>query len=413
MNAHARRVAILHYAGPPVVGGVESTIYHHARLFAAAGYAVRVIAGEGAPFDDGVEVHLLPRLYSKHPAVLAAKRALDRGIVDAGFRRLRDALREELQAVLADTRVCIVHNALTLHKNLALTAALRDLSDAGVVRLIAWCHDFAWRRPQYRPELHPGYPWDLLREPWPGVTYVVVSEAQRGELAELFDWPPERIHVVPPGVDPAALLRLRPATAELIHRLGLLEAELVLLLPARITRRKNIELAIRITAALHRQGRHAHLVVTGPPGPHNPANAAYLEQLQRLRRDLGVERHVHFLYELGSPEAPFVPDDPMLAELYSVADALLFPSRQEGFGIPVLEAGLTRLPVFCSDIPPFRESGDGWVYPFRLDEDPAEIARRIGATLDADPAFQLRQRVRRRFTWQRIFEERIEPLVNQ
>ena len=412
MGEHARRVAILHYAGPPVVGGVELTIYHHARLFAAAGYPVRIIAGEGAPFDDRVEVHLLPRLYSKHAEVLAVKRALDRGVVDAGFQRLHEALREELQAALADTQVCIVHNALTLHKNLALTAALRDLADAGAVRLIAWCHDFAWRRPQYRSELHPGYPWDLLREPWPGVTYVVVSHAQQAELAELFDWPPERIRVVPPGVDPTALLRLSAITVDVVRRLRLLEAELVLLLPARITRRKNIELAIRVTAALHRQGRRAHLVVTGPPGPHNPANAAYLEQLQCLRRDLGVEEHVHFLYELGSLETPFVPDDTVIAELYLVADALLFPSRQEGFGIPVLEAGLTRLPVFCSDIPPFRESGDDWVHTFGLDEDPYAIARRIGEVLDTDPAFRLRQRVRRRFTWQRIFEERIEPLVS-
>jgi len=29
-----RRVGILHYAAPPIVGGVESTIYHHARLLA-------------------------------------------------------------------------------------------------------------------------------------------------------------------------------------------------------------------------------------------------------------------------------------------------------------------------------------------------------------------------------------------
>jgi len=411
MEAHTRRVAILHYAGPPVVGGVESTIYHHARLFAEAGYSVRVIVGEGASFDARIGVHLLPRLYSKHPDVLAVKGQLDRGVVGSSFRRLRDALRGDLQVALAGTSVCIVHNALTLHKNLALTAALRDLCDAGIVRLIAWCHDFAWRRSQYRSELHPGYPWELLREPWPGVIYVVVSEAQRAELAELFHWPVERIQVVPPGVDPVPLWRLSLETAELVQKLGLLEAELVLLLPARITRRKNVELAVRITAALHRQGRYAHLVVTGPPGPHNPANVAYLEQLQRLRRELGVEKCVHFLYELGSLEEPFIPNDATMAELYLVADALLFPSRQEGFGIPVLEAGLVRLPVFCSRIPPFRESGNEWVHFFELEEDPYTIARRISETLDADPAFRLRKRVQRRFTWKHIFEERIEPLV--
>ncbi len=407
------RVAILHYAAPPTVGGVESTIYHHARLLAQVGYGVQVIAGRGKPFDPRVELRLIPRLYSKHPQVLAVKRYLDQGLTNEAFQRLRDELDKELSAVLVGSEVCIVHNAITLHKNLALTAALRQLSEREDVRLIAWCHDFAWRRPQYRSELHPGYPWDLLRQPWPGVTYVAVSRAQREELAELFGWPPERVQVVPPGVDPWTLLRLRPQTAELVNTLGLLEAEMVLLLPARITRRKNIELGLRITAALHEQGHQAHLVVTGPPGPHNPANVAYLKRLQHLRHELGLERYVHFLYEQGTLEQPFIPDDAMMAELYMVADALLFPSKQEGFGIPVLEAGLARLPIFCSDIPPFKESGGTEITVFGLDEEPHRIARQIVEVLAADPAYRLRRRVLEEYTWQQIVKNKVLPLLER
>lgn len=48
------RVAILHYAAPPIVGSVESTIYHHARVLAQAGYDVGVIAGRGDQ-DQGDE----------------------------------------------------------------------------------------------------------------------------------------------------------------------------------------------------------------------------------------------------------------------------------------------------------------------------------------------------------------------
>ena len=40
-------VAILHFAAPPIIGGVESTIYHHARLLAEAGYEITVITGRG------------------------------------------------------------------------------------------------------------------------------------------------------------------------------------------------------------------------------------------------------------------------------------------------------------------------------------------------------------------------------
>jgi hypothetical protein len=43
---------------------------------------------------------------------------------------------------------------------------------------------------------------------------------------------------------------------------------------------KNIELGLCWLAAIREQsGWDARLVVTGPPGPHNPTNAAYLEQL--------------------------------------------------------------------------------------------------------------------------------------
>ena len=69
-------------------------------------------------------------------------------------------------------------------------------------------------------------------------------------------------------------------------------------------------------------------------------------------------------------------------DLYLAADLLLFPSLREGFGIPILEAGIARLPVFCSDIPPFRESAGEAAHYFGLDEDPAAIAGRIAAFLE-------------------------------
>jgi hypothetical protein len=47
MENDPNRVAILHYAGPPIVGGVESTIYHHALALSHRGYQVEVVAGRG------------------------------------------------------------------------------------------------------------------------------------------------------------------------------------------------------------------------------------------------------------------------------------------------------------------------------------------------------------------------------
>src|SRR5207248_1667690 len=123
-------------------------------------------------------------------------------------------------------------------------------------RLLAWCHDFAWRDPLYSAELHDGHPWDLLRSAWKDVRYVVVSQDRRTILAEMFSLEPDQIAVVTPGIDLTAFLKLEPATTTLVRRLDLLPADPLLLLPARITRRKNIELAIAIAGALRQRGLH-------------------------------------------------------------------------------------------------------------------------------------------------------------
>jgi glycosyltransferase involved in cell wall biosynthesis len=406
-------VAILHYTAPPTVGGVESTIYHHARLLVQAGYTVRVIAGRGEPFHPQVTFHYIPEVDSRCPEVLAVGQALAGGQVPPSFAPLRDRLVDRLRPLLVDTDACIVHNAITLHKNLPLTAALHHLADEGVPRFIAWCHDFAWQDALYTPDLHPGQPWDLLRTPWPGVRYVVVSAHRRDRLATLLDLPEDQVEVINPGVDVAEFLKLEPTTRSLLEKLDLLAADPLMLLPARITRRKNIEFAVRVTAALTRHKPQATLVVTGPPGPHNPSNVAYLEALQALRAELGVADQVHFLYEHGDNGWPLHITDTMMTDFYHLADLLLFPSRHEGFGIPVLEAGLVRLPVFAAHIPSVHESAGSLAYLFDPEGDPVVVAGAIAAHLAADRAYQLRRRVLSQFTWQTILERRLLPLIRE
>ncbi len=357
-------VAVLHYAGPPGVGGVELTMAAHARFLAGRDRPVRLLVGAGGELGPGIETVVIPELASRGDVVEAVNRQLAEGTVSHQFGDLVDRVSDRLAAASADASVLIAHNVLTLHKNLALTSAMRRLHDAQrLPPLIAWCHDFAWVDPMYRSDLHDGRPWDLLRQPWPGVHYVAVSEDRRRTLADLLGVAPGAITVVPPGIDPAAFLKLEPATVELVARLDLLAADPLLLLPARVTRRKNIELAVAITASLRQQRMAPVLVVTGPPGPHNPANAAYLAALRQDASRQGVGPSVVFLHDhLGAvPPA-------MISDLYRLADGLLFPSQMEGFGIPLLEAGLSGLPIFCSDIPVFREVAPEPAVRFSVEE---------------------------------------------
>jgi glycosyltransferase involved in cell wall biosynthesis len=209
-------------------------------------------------------------------------------------------------------------------------------------------------------------------------------------------------------VDILALLKIEPLTEQLVRETGLIDAVPWLLLPARITRRKNIELALRVTAAL-RDGPFPNvaLIVTGPPGPHNPENIGYFGQLKSLRDELDLDGVVHFLAERteGSPS------DEMMADLYHLADALILPSYEEGFGLPVLEAALARLPIFCSDIPPLRELAGGRANYFAPDGDPGRIADLISQVLTADRAIMLRRQVLGRYDWRRVVRKYVEPLL--
>jgi len=401
-------ITLIHYAAPPIVGGVETILGHHARLMADAGHEVRILCGRGEQFDARVPVLVHPLIDSIHPDILACKAELDDGRRPPQFDQLVASISDVLASAVAGARVLIPHNVCSLHKNLPLTAAIWKLREQNhALRVILWHHDLAWAMPRYLPELHPGHPWDLLRRAMPGAIQVAVSDQRQEELAELLGLPRESIAVVPNGIETAQFLKLEQETRTIVQQLQLLDALPLLLLPVRVTPRKNIELALRTLAELRRRYPKAQLVVTGPLGPHNPANLVYMEQLRSLRSSLGLENAAHFLAELTPA---YIPDE-VISDLYALADALFLPSTEEGFGIPVLEAGLSRLPVICSDIPSLRNLAGPHATYFRLEAQPHAVAEMIHERLQRSPAFGLHSTVKTSFTWERVYSEKIAPLL--
>ena len=403
-------VALLHYSVPPMVGGVESVVAHHARLMSTDGHSVRLLAARGESLSKQIPLTILPLVGSRHARVLEMKKLLDRGEVPAKFESLRDELIEQLRNTLSDVDILIAHNVCSLNKNLALTAALYQLHiSKQLPRLILWHHDLAWTTPRYQSELHEGYPWNLLRQDWDNATHVVVSAQRRTELADLMKIEPALIHVIPNGVDAARFYKLELQTQNLLEQTRLLDAAPILLSPVRITPRKNIELALHALAELRNQFPNAALVVTGPLGPHNANNLKYFEMLLTLRSQLGLLGSVHFLAKLVDSYLL----DEVIADFYRIADALFFPSREEGFGIPVIEAAFSHLPAFCADIPPLRELGLDDATFFSPDGDPAKIAELIAEYFQSSAAARLSMRVRSSFCWEAIYRQHIAPLLEK
>jgi glycosyltransferase involved in cell wall biosynthesis len=102
------------------------------------------------------------------------------------------------------------------------------------------------------------------------------------------------------------------------------------------------------------------------------ASTEHREVLEKLARELDVAESVHYLGFIAPME---------LQAIFKVATAMVFPSRFEGFGLPILEAFHSRLPVLASSATTLPEvAGDGALY---FDPDsPSELAELMKAMLD-------------------------------
>ena len=401
MTAGVRRILFVHYTTPQILGGVEQVMAAHAAALQAAGKEVVVLAGRGGAKPRGVRVIRVAEADSRHPTVERDLATLRTGVRPAAHDVLVARLLKKIRPHVERADRVVVHNVMTMPMNLALTEALATLARERPDRFIAWTHDISYFDERYAELRHEGAPWDLVMRAIPGVRYVAVSEQRAEQWSRLTGLARREIEVVTNGIDVADVLGIAPTGLRLAQRLGLFDADPLLLLPVRLTRRKRVEAAIDATAVLRRRGRAAMLVVTGATGPHNAANKAYLTELTaRARKVEGV----HLLAALGVR-----PTYKTVVDLFSLADVLVFPSESEGFGIPMLEAGLHRLPIVCSDIPALRETGGGDPTYVPADASGEVIADAIERALDT-PVMRMRARAREH-AWERVLRERVLPVI--
>jgi len=369
---------------------VEAILAAQADLLRGAGHDVRVLAGRG-------DAELIPELDSRHPEVELVTRALAAGD-DAGekFGQLQSRLRTVLSDRLSDRELVLVHNVMTMPFNLPAAAALADLG----LPKVAWTHDLAWVDPRHAAYQRRSWPTSLLRLPQERTTYVAISEVRRGEICSVLGLPVDQVPIVPNGIDPAQVFSLGSHVLQLAAAAGFNDADPLILVPVRITRRKRLELALAAAAILRRREPALRLVVTGPLGPHSGDNLAYWRELERLRSQLGLEAVVSFLHEQTPLEAPHPISQQDVFELYRLADMILLPSESEGFGLPVLEAALVRAPLVCADLPVLREPGAGnFTFPPFAS---AEVVAETLAQALSSPAADLRRNVLRTFAWPRV-----------
>lgn len=212
---------------------------------------------------------------------------------------------------------------------------------------------------------------------------IAVSEATRTDLLHFYKRRPERIVVIPHGVNPEFFTLDRSKT------------EPYLLCVSTLHVHKNIERLVRAYAS---KPRAEKLVLAGLRGFRTP-------EIEALIAELGVGDRVTIPGWLPRAE---------LMQLYARAHAFIYPSTFEGFGMPILEAMAAAIPVACSDIPVLREvAGEAALF-----FDPLEEGA-IAAGLDRITAdVELRSKLAtagperaRPFTWQKTAEKTLAALT--
>ena len=356
-------------------GGLRSTV----------ATAVRRVAPAGLPYGDGaVEFSLkaafdVSCLSQSRAGTARVARGLLRGlegiddlevvsIGDGGFRgrgsvaQRGSALRQDLVWYAAGrSRAAARRASADVVHFPTYRGPLRSGSppmvvtvlDLAVLREPSWFP--AWARFHARALLRPA-----VRA---AVRVIAISQQTADDVVDLLDVPRERVRVVECGIEP--VFSLPPSAMEQARPPFLLGV-------ATPEPRKNLVRLLEAFALVRAAGGPDRLVLVGADG----WGAVHLEP------QAGVEL------------AGRVSDE-RLRDLYCGAEALVFPSLWEGFGLPVGEALAAGCRVVCSDLDVLREvAGDRATYVDPLD--PSAIAAGIERSLGSQRPVPARA-----FTWER------------
>jgi glycosyltransferase involved in cell wall biosynthesis len=354
----------------------------------------------------GMEVaarELIPALIAAAPegmrftAFVNREAAADRAAIDV----LREQLavvrvpvhaRRRIQWVLGEQALLAplgLRARIDLMHSLASTAPLW-----GRFRRVVTVHDLIYAR---FPEAHAGLRDKGMRVLVPAAArrahrVIADSQSTREDLVQLLGLPGERIDVVPLGL---GAIRRGSAQGEgdVRGNLRLAGRRVVLSLSAKRPH-KNLAALIDALALIPAEERPV-LVLVGYPTEHEA-------QLRERAQQLGLDDDVRFPGWLVDAE---------VEGLWQIADAFVFPSLYEGFGLPVLEAMARGVPVACSNASSLPEvAGDAALLFDPRDE--RAIAGALQRLLsDGELAERLRAagRVRvREFTWERTARATID-----
>lgn len=407
-----KRVALLHYAYPPNIGGVELLMAEQARILTDLGYKITILTGDGQENDPKITLIKLPELQSilnTNPKL--QEKITEKGIIDNEFYQAAEKIEATIENQLKGIDTVIVHNMLTVYRNLPFIYAFHQfVKKYPSKKIIVWVHDHMYvgnekiRAGDFgKTQLEK----ELLTKAIPGASYVVISETFKRLLLRVMKVPLDNIQVIPDGVNLKKFLEIDVSIWQIAKKYDLLESFPFIFSPVNILERKNIEYSLEIIYYLKNDYPKIRYLISGQPSKHRKT-VDYLKKLELLIDKLKIGSQVIFLGKQFTNAFK----DSEIHDLYTLADLIFYFSKSENFGLPILEAVLTKTPIFVSNLKVFHEVGQNQIsyidYQTTPTKQAAEIVKKF---IEQNKLMKINYHTRTNYDLESIIKKRLLPLL--
>jgi len=337
-----------------------------------------------------------------------------------------DTITSALIDHFKDFDIIITHDIVFQTWFLVFNQAIRNIAEKYPnIKWLHWSHsaprpfsDLFSPNTAYKLE----YPHTLRFSPMANSTYVGMNYADIELVAQQFNVPMGKVQVVYNCRDIYKFFDMHPFSIKLIEKYGLMDTDILMIYPTRLSTGKNIDMAAELVVQLQKLHKNAKLVIC-----NSYSNAQqeknYANQLKnRSPSGIIITSMEGKEWEIGVPYQ-------VIKDLMCISNVFFLPSKSEGCSLILLEAALTKNLIILNNLlPSLHEFGEqDAIYidcdtvrggkSINVNYHPTreahmeEKAKLVIEKLDNNPSLNMFTRVRKKFNPEWIYKNQLEPLL--